>query len=311
MDNRRQTNSTQSGTRQYVRQNSTAGVNPLCDRLRAQYSGRVGAAINRSEIRKAELQREAARNGWDCVRRPAPTYKVRSALRTYDPDEITETAERTAGPVPSGLDGDMKIYQPKSSRLERELAYASASGPEAVPEPQRSPGNVMTDSVTVKGRGVGTRTQGGSDRGFLANIGDILVGRNLARSDEKKVKKNDFPVGAIVAIVIVALLFMIVVYCSMQKFMIESEIAGLENQVSELSNVEKDLKFELEMREDLRDIEKYAVEKIGMVKKENVQTKYVNTVSEEKSRVISDEREGPDSVPAILSIFGSFIEYID
>ena len=205
----------------------------------------------------------------------------------------------------------MKIYQPKSSRLERELAYASASGPEAVPEPQRSPGNVMTDSVTVKGRGVGTRTQGGSDRGFLANIGDILVGRNLARSDEKKVKKNDFPVGAIVAIVIVALLFMIVVYCSMQKFMIESEIAGLENQVSELSNVEKDLKFELEMREDLRDIEKYAVEKIGMVKKENVQTKYVNTVSEEKSRVISDEREGPDSVPAILSIFGSFIEYID
>ena len=97
----------------------------------------------------------------------------------------------------------------------------------------------------------------------------------------------------------------------MQKFMIESEIAGLENQVSELSNVEKDLKFELEMREDLRDIEKYAVEKIGMVKKENVQTKYVNTVSEEKSRVISDEKEGPDSVPAILSIFGSFIEYID
>ena len=48
-----------------------------------------------------------------------------------------------------------------------------------------------------------------------------------------------------------------------------------------------------------------------MVKKENVQTKYVNTVSEEKSRVISDEKEGPDSVPAILSIFGNFIEYID
>lgn len=298
MDNRQKNNNVQHTARQYVRQNNSAGVNPLCDKLRAQYGGRIGAAINRSEIRRAELRREAQRNGWSQERRPAPTYKVRSALRTYEPTE-TQTATRAV------YDRDVKIYDPAASKREKALATASAG------YDTKTIGAVNTDN-SYKGVTAMTSSSsaGAPKKSALVRMGEAFVGRDLGRNDERKIKRNDFPVGAVIALVICALLFMIVVYCSMQKSVIESEISALEAEVEALSDIETDLQFELEVRDDLREIERYALENIGMVKKESVQTKYVNTVSEEKSRIISEE-EKAGGVSAILSVFGNFLEYID
>ncbi|MBR5452890.1 MAG: hypothetical protein IKV54_02315 [Clostridia bacterium] len=296
MDNRQNNNNVQHTARQYVRQNNSAGVNPLCDKLRAKYGGRVGAAINRSEIRRAELRREAQRNGWSQERRPAPTYKVRSALRTYEPTE-PQTATRAV------YDRDVKIYDPAAAKREKALATAS--------EGYGTKTMNAVNSDSYNGVTAMTSSSAGSPKqSTLARMGAAFIGRDLGRNDERKIKRNDFPVGAVIALVICALLFMIVVYCSMQKSVIESEISALEAEVKALSDVETDLQFELEVRDDLREIERYALENIGMVKKESVQTKYVNTVSEEKSRIITAE-EKSGGVSAILSVFGNFLEYID
>ena len=296
MDNRQNKNNVQHTARQYVRQNNSAGVNPLCDKLRAQYGGRVGAAINRSEIRKAELRREAQRNGWSQERRPAPTYKVRPALRTYEP---TDAQTR---PI---YDRDVKIYDPAETKREKALATASVGFDTktigAVDNNERSGVTAMTSYTSA----------GAPKKSALASLGAAFVGRDLGRDDERKIKKNDFPVGAVIALVICALLFMIVVYCSMQKSVIESEISALEAEVKALTNVEADLAFELEVRDDLEEIERYALDTIGMVKKESVQTKYINTVSDEKRLIINTEEESKGGFSAILSVFSNFLEYID
>ena len=155
-------------------------------------------------------------------------------------------------------------------------------------------------------------------RSIFNSVGNAVLGKDLGRSDEKQVKKSEFPIGIIFAVVICALLFMMVVYCSMQKAVIEEEISDLEAEISALANTEKELTVQLEMRDDLREIERYAVETIGMVKKENVQTKYITTIGDEKSVVLDALAEESDEIggaSAILSIFGNklseFVEYIN
>ena len=300
MDNR-QRNVNMNNARPYVRNNTVAGINPLCDKLRAQYGPRFDVAINRSIVRQQELVREAKRNGWSRVRRPAPSYKVKKALRTYEPTPMT--------------DRDVKIYDPSAAKVGRDLAMASVGAGARNGRP-----NVSSDAKMR--RGVNAMSHNSAvevpRRSVFSSIGNTVFGKDLGRSDEKQVKRSEFPIGIIFAVVICALLFMLVVYCSMQKAVIEDEISTLEAKVSSLASEEKALTVQLEMRDDLREIERYAVETIGMVKKENVQTKYITTIGEEKSVVLdsseSEENEA-HGASAILSIFGNklneFVEYIN
>lgn len=299
MDNR-QKNVNMNNARPYVRNNTVAGINPLCDKLRAQYGPRFDVAINRSIVRQQELIREAKRNGWSRVRRPAPSYKVKNPLRTYEP---TPMADR-----------DVKIYDPAAAKVGRDLAMASAGAGAKVNRPNSSNGAEMRRGVNAMSHNSAVEVP---RRSVFNNFENIVFGKNLGRSDEKQVKKSEFPIGIIFAVVICALLFMLVVYCSMQKAVIEDEISALESQISSLASTEKDLTVQLEMRDDLREIEKYAVETIGMVKKENVQTKYITTIGEEKSVVLDAAAEDDEvgGASAILSIFGNklseFVEYIN
>jgi len=297
MDNR-QKNVNKNNTRPYVRNNTVAGINPLCDKLRAQYGPRFDVAINRSIVRQQELVREAKRNGWSRVRRPAPSYKVRNPLRTY---ESTPLADR-----------DVKIYDPAAAKLGRDLAMASAGVGASSGRRNHSNGAEMRRGVNAMSHNSAVEVP---RRNVISGALNTVLGKNLGRSDEKQIKKNEFPVGVIFAVVICALLFMMVVYCSMQKTIVEDEISTLEAEISALANTEKALTIQLEMRDDLREIEKYAIETIGMVKKENVQTKYITTVGDEKSVVLdSEDTSEADTNSTILSIFGSklseFVEYI-
>ena len=302
MDNR-QKNVNPNNARPYVRNNTVAGINPLCDKLRAQYGPRFDVAINRSIVRQQELIREAKRNGWSRVRRPAPSYKVKNPLRTYEP---TPMADR-----------DVKIYDPSAAKVGRDLAMASAGVGASSGRRNHSNGVEMRRGVNAMSHNSAVEVPRRNVFSSVGNaVGNALFGNNLGRSDEKKIKKNEFPLGVIVAVVICALLFMLVVYCSMQKAIVEDEISKLESKVTALNNTEKALTIQLEMRDDLREIEKYAIETIGMVKKENVQTKYITTVGEEKSVFLdyADEEE-TKSGSAILSMFGNklseFVEYIN
>lgn len=298
MDNR-QKNVNMNNARPYVRNNTVAGINPLCDKLRAKYGPRFDVAINRSIVRQQELIREAKRNGWSRVRRPAPSYKVKNPLRTYEPTPLA--------------DRDVKIYDPSAAKVGRDLAMASAGV-------GASSGRRNHSNTLEMRRGVNAMSHNSAvevpRRSVFTSVGNVVFGKNLGRSDEKQIKKSEFPVGVIFAVVICALLFMLVVYCSMQKAIVEDEVSNLEAQVSALTNTEKALSIQLEMRDDLREIEKYAIETIGMVKKENVQTKYITTVGEEKSVFIDHTAaEEANSNSAILSMFGDklseFVEYIN
>ena len=300
MDNR-QKNVKMNNERPYVRNNTVAGINPLCDKLRAQYGPRFDVAINRSIVRREELIREAKRNGWSRVRRPAPSYKVKNPLRTYEPTPM--------------VDRDVKIYDPSAAKIGRDLAMASVGADAKSGRPNASNNPEMRRGVNAMSHNSAVEVP---RRSVFSSVETIVFGKNLGRSDEKQVKKSEFPIGIIFAVVICALLFMLVVYCSMQKAVIEDEISALEAEVSALANTEKQLTVQLEMRDDLREIERYAVETIGMVKKENVQTKYITTIVDEKSVVLDSAADEDDEIggaSAILSIFGNklseFVEYIN
>lgn len=93
-----------------------------------------------------------------------------------------------------------------------------------------------------------------------------------------------------------------------------AEITRLENQLVELNAQEKKLLLELEMKNNLRNIEKIAEDEIGMVREDSVERQYISVSDGERIDVIdkgdSDSpRQTGVLLSSILSSFGDLFDY--
>ncbi len=118
-----------------------------------------------------------------------------------------------------------------------------------------------------------------------------------------------------VFLVIGTMMIMSIVLSFSEIYQTTSEIAQLENDLAALRDQAAELELELEEKNDIRVIEQIATEKLGMVKEDSVQRKYISLSDGERIDIIEDEdAEEETAAPGILlssiwSSLGNLFDY--
>ena len=106
--------------------------------------------------------------------------------------------------------------------------------------------------------------------------------------EEIRLEKKPFPLAAISLLVVFTMMFLVVVFSFAQNYVLTSEIAALEARAEALAQQEKDLSLKLEERDDIRVIEDIAVNQIGMVKGNMVESRFVSVSGGERVELLSE-----------------------
>jgi len=132
--------------------------------------------------------------------------------------------------------------------------------------------------------------------------------------------KNRIPWKTIGLIALCTTLFMIMINNMVRIKEYEAEIRTMERQAASLSAEKKELSDRLEQKNDLNLIEEYAVNRLGMVKADQLARRYVSLEGEDKIELVKEETESAvsryftdigamfDSLRAKLAAFWEYIE---
>ena len=158
-----------------------------------------------------------------------------------------------------------------------------------------------------------TDDAGSESRNVVSIIKDAFSDRRIA---EHRVKRSPFPIGFVTLIGICALMVMALIFSFSQIHEYNSNINRQKTTLSELDAEAAKLEVQLAECEDLRDIERIALEEIGMVSSDVVQSKFVSVAAADRVEVIradTTEEEGGFSslLSAIGESFGTIGEYFN
>ncbi len=131
-----------------------------------------------------------------------------------------------------------------------------------------------------------------------------------------KAKKNmPFPTSVVFVSVICTVLFMFMMLTMAQINEFTQDISALQNRLSELQKQEEELRLDVELKNDLRVIEDAAVNKLGMVKADEVKKQYVVIGNEDKIEVVEPETTEDSLINTVMSSIGenfrALVEYIN
>lgn len=126
---------------------------------------------------------------------------------------------------------------------------------------------------------------------------------NSAAPDSSKENKR-YPFSAFAAILAVAASLMLIVASSVLLTRAESNISSLKRQISATSNEVAELKSDFEVRNDLLEIRRIAIEEYGMVEEDYVKMEYISLSTDDSVEVYEEEREKSVGLSAILSAIG-------
>ncbi len=117
----------------------------------------------------------------------------------------------------------------------------------------------------------------------------------------------------VVFVTIGMMMLMSIVVSYSEIYQVTNDIAQLENTLATLKDTAAELELELEERNDIRVIEQIATEKLGMVKEDAVQRKYLSLSDGERIDVIEDETdtETPSTGILLSSIWSSLGDLLD
>jgi|GEM_PF-1057181 len=142
-------------------------------------------------------------------------------------------------------------------------------------------------------------------RTFVEVIKDAFADRHVA---EHRVKKSPFPIGLITLIGICAFMLMAMLFSFSQINECNTEINNLKAEQEALDAEAEKLEVQIAQREDIRGIERIAVEEIGMVSSDMVQSKFVSVSASDRVEVMrGDETETEEGgFSALLSVIGEY-----
>ncbi len=265
-----------------VRETYTSTGNPLCDRLKEKFADRGAYAVSASV--------------------PSAKKVARRVQKNLDPfeSEAKPVAEKRAE------------TQTELQRRQISLAYMSA-GRLAVQNP--------TLSMTKSGATTAPAHRKVSDAKEA-----VAPSRSVALSTEKakvaggevRLQRKPFPFAAVMMLSIFTLMIMVIVYSFAQNYELSGEISALQQQERALLEEERALTLQLEERDDIRLIQDIAVNQIGMVKSDLVESRFV-TVSGGNRVVVASLEEPAEEKTGIFSTmlsaigenFSKLWEYID
>ena len=144
----------------------------------------------------------------------------------------------------------------------------------------------------------------------------LLISRSEGKIKTVKAKKKaPVPIYVFMLAVVCTLVFMFMIFSYVQINEYTIEVSELRSELAELSEQEKQLNLELDRKNDLRSIEEYVSENLGMVKSDQIVKKHVSVTSEDKIEVVCADAIPDDNVvttmmSSVLNSFRGFWEYI-
>lgn len=294
---------------------TTTAENPLCQRLQTKFSGRgiasegIGARSageNRSKNDNKYVNRaKAAANPFEDTARFVPASakgSVAYSTPTAKFERVGASAARQSAAHTATMQqsAQRRVAAAEVTTPFASGAYAAAYARAAEIRRRAYDGSEarMSAQREAERRAAAKKHVTSPIAWFKALHSDV---KTSAR-DEVKVDNVHVSKGIIIAIVLFAVVVMMIIFSFSQISQFKSEISDLESQRSALCEEIDKLSLSVDLKNDVREIERAATEDIGMVKSNQVESKYISLSEGERVEVIS---ENADSAESDYGIFGT------
>lgn len=296
---------------------NTAANNPLCARLQMKFDGRGAAAAGRAANAST-------------VSFPRQTNTAASkARRISDPFEKTAKYAYATAPAKIKADKTIKIDTVNASKRasqSRDSAEAQARRRTAANEVTTPFASGAYAAAYQRAAAIRARAYDGSEAKASARreearraamrrpkvfsrawFKQLKEGFKNPIADEVRVETPSVSKGIIIAIVLCAIVVMMIIFSFAQISEFKREISGLEAQKNELNEQIQQLTLDIDLKNDVRVIEQTATEDIGMVKSNQVQSKYI-TVGDGERVVVVDNKT--DAAGQDLGVFSTLMSAV-
>ncbi len=291
---------------------TTAAENPLCGRLKNKYSGRIAAACDPRRAAAAPARPVSKREA--AVRNIATPFE--STMEFVPAKAKASAAPRTAAPATAA--------NARSSAVRADAAARRVAAYEKTTPFARG----TFSTAYQRAAGIRARAYDGSeaaasrkreDERRRANAAPRLFSKqwmtNLfeGRTDEVRVKSSPISKGAIVAILLVAAIVLMIIFSLSEINSFKQDISDLEGERLELKTKIEQLSLDIDRKNDVRTIEQVATEDIGMVKSNQVESKYISLFEGDRVEVVAKDTGSGENLgifSTLLSTFGNNWETI-
>ncbi len=281
--------------------------NPLCTRLQKKFAGRGAASAGTKAVKNAcetiaSSKIAAAANPFEETGefvRAGQTRTVATAYKTTARTAATATAYKSSA------------FE-KTATFDRATfaaAYARAAGVRAAAVDFNAATRQMPK---VKAK---SAPKAKAKLNLMEKLKEFAFGEDIG---EKQVKSTPISKGLVVSAIVIAFIVVLMLFSIAQINEFKSEISQLEAERTTLLTKIDDLHVAIDAKNDIRVIEDEATNRIGMVKSNQVATKYVSISDGERVEVVdaSEKIEGEYGVfGSLMSVVGAnwdhLMEYIN
>ncbi|MBQ7334328.1 MAG: hypothetical protein IJW95_02535 [Clostridia bacterium] len=258
--------------------------NPLCDKLRRQYSQRCAAAARRS-VPTSELM-----------------ARVQQGLNPYE--NISSVAEQSARQTVSRPAPQQQV------RAQKPVAQQQAARRNPTAKPGQE--NVKKSAPSRPSQAAPATRK---------NNTAVSRVRRAPAIKEVRMSSKPFPLATVSLLAIFTVMIMVIIVSFAQNYELSSDIAALEAQAQALAQSERELTLALEERDDIRVIEDIAINRIGMVRGNLVESRFVSVSGGDRIVLNYTEQDtatregGYGLFSTMLSVIGENLdklrEYVD
>ncbi len=287
-----------------------AADNPLCGRLQQKFSGRGAAAVSVSYQAHRIFKTDSMAGG-----------KIAKAVNPFEETAEFVPAGKKAGasPASAAKAAAVKSGPSASQRAAYEAQQRTRAFSKVTPFPSGAYASAYARAASIRAQAaaVQSRPHAPAKKTERAKGGLLQLIRG-GRADEVRVKSAPVPKSVLIAIVLFTAIVMMIIFSFAQINEFKREISGLESKRSELSTEVEQLAIQLDLKNDVRVIEQTAREDIGMVRRNQVESKYINIAQGERVEVIEDTEEAQEDFGIFTTLLSSvgngwdkLLEYID
>jgi hypothetical protein len=141
---------------------------------------------------------------------------------------------------------------------------------------------------------------------ILKDFFSVFVVEELRKQSEEvdEGEKTRIPRGIISAFAAVALSLLMIVCSSVMVSRASGDVSKLEKEIERLEAVRDDLAADLEVKNDMLEIKRIAVEEYGMISGDYANSKYVDVTEEEKIEIVDTNGNGDNLLLRLLKAIG-------
>ena len=294
---------------------TSIGENPLCTRLQAKFAGRGAASAGSKAVKGAfetfkNSQIATTANPFEETGEFVRAGQTKKVATAYNATQTVKKAPAKTVNTASAYNASFE----KTTTFDRATfakAYARAAGVRAV----AADFNATTRQMPKVKPAKKTATKTNKIASVFAWFKAVAAGEG---SEERKVRSTPISKGLVLSAIVIALIVILMLFSIAQINEFKSEISQLENQRNTLLTKIDDLNVAIDAKNDIRVIEEEATQRIGMVKSNQVATKYVSISDGERVEVVdaSEETAGEYGVfGTLMSVVGTnwdhLMEYIN